>query len=153
MPPIDLDDRALFIERVLPASVTMDAWQRGEYQPLASIARQRMQNRVRVADDTIIVDLDIPTGSMTKRLTFRTDGSIRAEFTWDVNNFPVGSWFTTEISTSRPIHLVVNEATVWEHPIETVAKSERGLDRTLQGTAYMVRWPVSMGSATVDLDQ
>lgn len=152
MPPIDLDDRALFIERVLAASVTMDAWQRGEYQPLASIAGQRMQNRVRVTEDTVIVDLDIPAGSMTKRLTFRANGSIRAEFTWDVNNFPVGAWFTTEISTSRPIHLAVNEATVWEHPIETVAKSERGLDHTLQGTAYLVRWPVSMGSAAVDLD-
>jgi hypothetical protein len=40
-------------------------------------------------------------------------------------------------------------ATVWEHPIETVAKSERGLDRTLQGISYLVRWPATAGSGEV----
>jgi hypothetical protein len=32
-----------------------------------------------------------------------------------------------------------------------VAKSERGLDRTLQGTCYLLRWPASSGSAQVDI--
>ena len=39
----------------------------------------------------------------------------------------------------------------WRFPIETVAKSERGLDRTRQGESITLRWPVRLGSASVTL--
>jgi hypothetical protein len=52
---------------------------------------------------------------------------------------------------SRPVQLKTVDATVWQHAIETVAKSERGLDRTLQGTSYLLRWPVQLGSAEVEI--
>jgi hypothetical protein len=35
----------------------------------------------------------------------------------------------------------------WEYAIETVAKSEKGFDRVTQGTAVVLRWPVSVGEA------
>jgi hypothetical protein len=99
----------------------------------------------------VTIELESPIGALSKRLTFQADGSVRAEFVWDASAFPAGAFFTTEISTSRPVVLVASGATIWEQPIETVAKSERGLDRTLQGTGYLVRWPVSSGRGRVDL--
>jgi hypothetical protein len=36
--------------------------------------------------------------------------------------------------------------------VETVAMSERGLDRTKQGVAWVVRFPIAAGSGAVHLD-
>jgi len=36
-----------------------------------------------------------------------------------------------------------------EYPIDTVAKSERGLERTSQGQATVLRWPAGGGRATI----
>jgi alpha-amylase/4-alpha-glucanotransferase-like protein len=43
------------------------------------------------------------------------------------------------------------EAELWTFPIETVAKSERGFDRTRQGDSVTLRWPVRLGEASVRL--
>ena len=150
LPAADLDDRALFIERVLPGRVTLEEYIGGDYRPLATTARLPMAADVE-AGDAITVTMKARDGSITKRLTFFPDGRVGATFTWRASQFPPDSWFTTEISVSRPVRLLAPGATVWEHPIETVAKSERGLDRTLQGIAYLVRWPVSDGMADVEL--
>ena len=152
MPPADPDDRALFIERVLPDSVTLDAYARGEYKPLASTAGLLMPFDVESGADAVHVTLRASDNSLTKRLSFFPDGRVRAKFSWQASAFPADALFTTEVSVSRPITLTPDaNATVWQHPIETVAKSERGLDRTLQGTAYLVRWPVHLGGAEVAL--
>jgi len=152
LPPADLDDRALFIERVLPGDLTRDAYARAEYQPLATTARLAMTTEVESGAEMVTITLRATDHSLTKRLTFFPDGSVHARFSWPASQFPADSWFTTEISVTRPVRLKTDtEATVWEHAIETVAKSERGLDRTLQGTAYLVRWPAHLGSAEVEL--
>jgi alpha-amylase len=152
LPPADRDDRALFIERVLPASVSFDSYQRGTYEPIASSAVLAMVAEVGTDADAITVDLKARDASLSKRLQFHADGNVSASFSWDAARFPSDAWFTTEISVSRPVQLSTDEdAKIWEHPIETVAKSERGLDRTLQGTCYLVRWPASRGAAAVRL--
>ena len=43
------------------------------------------------------------------------------------------------------------DAEVWRHPIETVAKSERGLDRTRQGESLTFRWPARLGEASLQV--
>jgi hypothetical protein len=40
----------------------------------------------------------------------------------------------------------------WRFDIETVAKSERGFDRTRQGENVTLRWPVELGAAAVELE-
>lgn len=152
LPPVDPDDRAIFVERVLPAAVTFTAYARGDYAVLASGARLPMTAEARPAADAVEVILTSPDGRVRKQLTFFPDGAVRANFSWDRNAFPADALFTTEISLSRAHALHTSqEAEVWEHPIETVAKSERGLDRTLQGVSYLVRWPVRLGEATVEI--
>jgi Domain of unknown function (DUF1926) len=39
----------------------------------------------------------------------------------------------------------------WRFDIETVAKSERGFDRTRQGENVTLRWPVELGAAALEL--
>ncbi len=152
MPPVDLDDRALFIERVLGAEVTPTSYADGTYAPLASTARLRMTVEVESQGTDLAIVMRSPDSRIEKRVTFFPDGSVRARFHWDASAFPANAWFTTELSLSRPRVLVTEPvAAVWEHPIETVAKSERGLDRTLQGTSYLVRWPVADGTGEVRL--
>jgi hypothetical protein len=152
LPPIDLDDRALFIERILSAAVTEALYVAGDYAPVASMARVPMTAELEVGAESVIVSLRSPDTSIAKQLTFFPDGSVRAKFSWDSSAFPEQAWFTTEVSLSRPSTLRTEpKAEIWQHPIETVAKSERGLDRTLQGTSYLVRWPVRAGSGEVAL--
>jgi alpha-amylase len=151
LPPADLDDRSLFVERVLPASVTLERYARAAYEPLESMARSALAADVKCDADSVMITLRTSDDSLVKQLTFFPDGSVRAKFSWLASRYPEDSWFTSEISVSRPVHLKAAGATIWEHPIETVAKSERGLDRTLQGTSYLLRWPVSLGEAEVKM--
>ena len=66
---------------------------------------------------------------------------------------PAEAWFTTELSVPRTPHVDTDpEAPIWSHEIATVAKSERGLEETRQGTSLTVRWPVAGGAATLRLD-
>jgi hypothetical protein len=59
---------------------------------------------------------------------------------------------TTELSVFGTLEpAAAPEAEVWRHPVETVAKSERGLDRTRQGESITLRWPVSLGAAGLHL--
>lgn len=152
LPPADLEDRALFIERVLEGTVTRARYERADYQPVASSARLPMRASVTRHADRVEVQLAAPDGRLEKHLTFQRDGTVRARFRWDPAAFAPGTVFTTELSLARETPLRVTPAAeVWQHPIETVAKSERGLDRTLQGVAYLVRWPISEGSGEVEI--
>jgi hypothetical protein len=152
MPPADLDDRAVFIERVLASTVTLDAYAAAAYTPRASSAGMPMDYAVDVASDRVEVTMRAPDGRLTKQLTFTAEGAVRATFTWDATAFDPADWFCTELSLDGAHEVTADDAaTIWSHPIETVAKSEKGLDRTVQGRAYLVRWPVTAGRGTVEL--
>jgi hypothetical protein len=58
--------------------------------------------------------------------------------------------FTTELSLAQPVELQETPAAeVWTHAITTTAKSERGLEETVQGQSVTLRWPVGLGQAAV----
>ncbi len=152
LPPVDLDDRAIFIERVLPGDVTAVQYEASTFAPLASFSHSVLEAGVAQVGETVVVKLESEGGSYGKVLTFFPDGEVRAMFSWEGSEYPEDAWFTTEVSLSRAQSLVSTpEAEVWEHPIETVAKSERGLDHTVQGVSYLLRWPVRSNKASVVL--
>jgi hypothetical protein len=148
--PTDLDDRAILQERVLAGDVTRESLAAGDYQPLRSWARVSLAHQVRQEHGH--VDVLLEGEGLTKRLRFTPEGVLEAHYTWDASAQVEGAQFTTELSLSRPLELRASpEAVVWAYPIATVAKSERGLDETVQGTAYLVRWPAALGRATLTL--
>jgi Domain of unknown function (DUF1926) len=120
--------------------------------PVASAARLPLSYAVSVSTERVVVTMRASDGSFEKTVSFSPEGHVRARFVWKPALFPSLSWFTTELSLDRE-HTVTGSsgAEVWSHPIETVSKSERGLDHTRQGVAYLVRWPVSQGSGEVEI--
>ena len=152
LPPVDLDDRAIFVERTLRASVTPAMYANAAYEPVATAARLAMSYAIGRSADRIDIAMRLPDGSLEKTLTFTPDGVVRARLAWEPSHYSASDVFTTELSLDREHALLPSAgAEVWSHPIETVAKSERGLDRTLQGVSYLVRWPATSGKGEVVL--
>ena len=90
---------------------------------------------------------------MEKRLGFSADGSLRVAYRWDLSVGHREDWFAPELSLYAPLELRTEPAAeIWTFPIETVAKSERGLEHTRQGDSITLRWPVRLGEAVVELE-
>lgn len=149
-PAVDLDDRALFVDRVLDAETTPARHARASYTPLKSWARAPLD--VAVVREHSAVEVVCTGAGLEKRLRFTEDGSITVTWRWDPSAFGAGARFASEISLFRPLELEpAPAATRWVAPIETVAKSEKGLDRTVQGESVTLLWEASLGGATLDV--
>jgi hypothetical protein len=89
---------------------------------------------------------------LTKTFQFRRDGRLSVAYTWDATLGGERDVFAPELSLFRKLELRCEpQADMWVHPVETVAKSERGLDRTLQGESVTLRWPLAAGAARVEV--
>ena len=153
-PPMDRDERAIFQERILPASLGLEAFARAEYEPVRSWAAAHFGHQARTVGDGVEVLLIAGDGDwrLEKRFRFEADGDVDVAFRWSPAAGAPGDLFTTELSLFRPLELTASpDAEIWRHPVETVAKSERGLDRTWQGESVLVRWPVELGEARLRL--
>lgn len=152
LPPVDLDPRALFVDRVLPVSLTRAEYESADYEPVVSFAAVRFAFHVeRVGPDLEIV-LTADESAMTKRVRFTERGDVRVEYTWDPRALALDGYFAPEISLAHPAVVRAHGAVdTWRFWIETTAKSEHGLERTIQGESITPRWPVSAGSASVDI--
>jgi hypothetical protein len=81
-----------------------------------------------------------------------SDGTLEVQFEWWPDpDWPAAAWFTSELSLFRDLTVSASEAECWRHPIETVSKSERGFDHTVQGESITLAWPISAGRARVTL--
>ena len=150
LPPVDLDVRALFVDRVLDASVTQQAVERAEYAPLRSWAGTPLAMRVAQVADAIEIVLTAEDGSLEKRMRFSETGTVDVQWTWAADAYPPDAVFTTELSVAGSARMSAPGCDgVWTYPIMTVGKSERGLEQTVQGVASVVRWPVSAGAGSV----
>ncbi len=147
-PAIDLDDRGLFVERVLGADVTRAQHARAEYTPLMSWACTVFESDV--TDEQDAVQVLCNGDGLAKRIRFASDGSIAVSWVWNPLRFEAGARFSTEMSLFRPLRIDAEpDAIRWVAPIETVAKSEKGLDRTVQGESVTLVWSASAASAEV----
>ncbi|MBA3342593.1 MAG: DUF1926 domain-containing protein [Gemmatimonadaceae bacterium] len=147
-PAVDLDDRALFVDRVLGAEVTADQHARASYTPIKSWARALLEFEVIQERDA--VEVVCAGDGLTKHIRFAEDGSITVSWRWNHSAFEAGTRFASEISLFHPLELeAAPTATRWVAPVETVAKSEKGLDRTVQGESVTLLWNASLGGATL----
>src|SRR5439155_532796 len=55
LPPVDRDGRALFVDRVLPADLTLDVYASGEYEPVVSWAAEPVAAEVRATGEAVEV--------------------------------------------------------------------------------------------------
>ena len=153
-PPLDAEDRALLVERILPRSLALDEYARGDYRPVHSWARTRFDYAVQRRRGAL--EIACATGESRERLAklirFTSDGEVTVRYAWDPAAEAADDLFSTEISLAGPLEPETTPAAeTWRFAIETVAKSERGLDRTRQGESLTLRWPLRLGEAAVVL--
>jgi 4-alpha-glucanotransferase len=153
-PPLDQDDRAILVDRILPRGLERESFARGDFWYILSWARQPMSCTVKRRSGGIEIACTVEGGRnrLEKRMRFGPDGWVRAEWIWDPAAADPDDVFATELSLAAPLGLqCLPAADEWRFEIETVAKSERGLDRTRQGESVTLRWPVRAGEASLDL--
>jgi hypothetical protein len=155
-PPVDTEPRAIFVDRVLPAGLTLEQYAGGDYWPTRSWGQSSGSFTIERQVDSveIVCSFAGQAGDKTleKRFEFEADGTLRVSYRWDGSIGPPDDLFAPELSLFAPLDLRPDpEAEIWTFPIETVAKSERGLDRTRQGDSVTFRWPAHLGRASVEM--
>jgi alpha-amylase/alpha-mannosidase (GH57 family) len=149
-PPVDRAERALFRDRLLPAGAAIESHARGEVVPILGWEAAELGYQISSGPDGLTISLQAADASLEKRLHFSPEGIVTAEYRWAARDDEAA--FAVELSLFRPLALHAEpEAEIWRYPVETVAKSERGLDRTVQGEAVTVRWPARIGGARLVL--
>jgi alpha-amylase len=150
LPPVDLEPRAILVERILPGDLTPADYARARYTPLRSWAAVPMRAAVTHTADRLTVVLQ--GGGLEKRLAFDPAGCLEVAYRWDGADAPPGAVFAPELSVARAAPLEVRpEAEIWRFEIATVARSERGFEETVQGLSLTPRWPAQLGSAGLEL--
>jgi hypothetical protein len=153
-PPLDAEDRALFLERILPGSLGLEEFVRGDYRPVYSWARRPFDFAVQRRRGALEIACATGEGGerLAKLIRFGSDGEVTVRYAWNPGASAPDDLFSTEISLAGSLEAETTPpAEPWRFAIETVAKSERGLDRTRQGESLTLRWPVRLGEAAVVL--
>ena len=152
-PPMDADERAMLQERVVPHTLSLEAYAGGGYPAAFNWARTGFSYQLLREPGAVELRFQSAADSrhsLQKTIRFEADGTITARYEWGADAGAPGDIFAVELSLFRPLGVATTpEAMVWTHPVETVAKSERGLDRTLQGESLTLRWPVEAGAGSL----
>jgi hypothetical protein len=153
LPPVDPDERAMFVDRVLPTALKLEQYVSGGYLPVAAFGRTPCTVEIHTEPDVVVLVCRPVTGeSYEKRLQFTAGGILTVSYDWDALTFFPGGVFSPEISLAQPIDLgYSSDPDVWSFPITTLSKSERGFDETVQGQSITPRWPTSVGHARIEL--
>ena len=153
-PPVDAVDRALFVDRILPHDLELASYARGDYSPVRFWARSPVAYSVEPRSGGLEVLCTLGEGAarLEKRILFTSEGQIAVSFAWDAGVADPDDIFTTELSLAGPLDVrCTPRGEEWRFDIETLAKSERGLDRTRQGESLTLRWPVHRGRTAVEI--
>jgi alpha-amylase len=146
LPPLDRDRRALFVDRILPGELTLDAYADGDYATVGSWADVSMETVVRAVGDAVEIACAAP--GLEKRIRFEANGALAVAYRWSSVGVPSGAYFAPELSLAHPLDIrCTPDADVWSFPIATISKSERGLDETMQGQSLTPRWAAALGEA------
>lgn len=155
LPPADLDVRSLLHVRVVDATLTEAQWQRATYAPLATFTRMALSAITsRPSADRVEVVMTGGDAAAEFRmvLTVHDNGELQYDIDWSRVSPPPQSLVAIEVSLGArtPVKVACTGAAIrWTMPIETIAKSERGLERTVQGRAIVFLVAVGSGSAQV----
>lgn len=151
-PPVDQRDRAMLLEHVLPADLAEDLYIRGQYRALWTPGSSTTVVDENEGGLTVgLVRMEGTATGLEKRYRFSGNGLVAVEYQWDPKVFPNASRFAPELSLAAPIEVTFDPGVdVWTYGITTVAKSERGLEETLQGRSLTPLWPIEAAMARIE---
>ena len=148
--PVDLDDRAIGVARILDAEITERVYAAAAYAPLASWAHARCTATFDVAADAVTVLCGARGFAVEWR--FAEDGTVGARYRWRANACPHGSRFAPELSLAAPMQLDADAALdTWRYRIETVTRFENGVERVDQGESVTPLFDARRGEAAFTL--
>jgi hypothetical protein len=154
LPPLDPEPRALIRERSLGPDVTEERYARGDYGPLWTILGKPLSLEVRETEAGVAATFTARREGVPvfqKSYLFLPGGGLTAEYRWVPEALGAGAVFAPEVSHAGPFEIVCTPAaSVWQYDIVTVAKSERELERTVQGNAVTPLWASRLGEARID---
>lgn len=149
-PPADLDDRAIGVARVVSGSLTREDYAASRFTPVASWARARCGASTSLMGDRLRVTCSAP--GFTVAWTFSPDGAITGEWSWDASALGDGDRFAPELTLAgAPRVEAASASAIWCFPVETFAKSERGLERVVQGESVTPLFDARSGAAVLTL--
>lgn len=147
LPPVDDRGRALAVERVVGGACTVDRFMDGTVADLADWGGPASGVQIEDADGLVRIRMTWP--GRTKEVRVGAGGEVEVLLTWDAAALPEGARVTSEWSLFAPTPLKTDAPEQWRYDVETVAKSERGFDRTVQGEAVVFVWPAGAGGGRV----
>src|SRR5262245_34703989 len=125
LPPVDLNDRALFVDRILDSGVSFEAYQAGNYQPRQNWAGKSLEVTIERRYDAILIQFRGIDGMVEKQIRFVPSGALTVEWRWEPARFQPEDWFAPEISLAEPLELRCDASVeVWTFRIATVSKFE-----------------------------
>ena len=149
-PPVDLDDRAIGIARVIRGSVTETDYATALYQPVRSWAAARCSIEVKRAEACVVVQCVADGFSVT--WSFSSSGAAEGVWTWDGSPFTDSDRLALELSFGTPMQIDSPSALdTWRYAIETHAKSERGMEQVRQGESVTALFSARAGQARISL--
>jgi alpha-amylase len=156
LPPVDLDVRALLVDRVVADTLTVEAYARADYTPLHTWSRDafHVDTSIVRAPGGDVVTVALASGgviALEKTLAFEDGGDVTVTYRWDPAGLPADAWFAPELSLEHDPGLAFEPAPadVWRHDIVTMSKRESGLEQTVQGVSVTPLWPTALGSARI----
>lgn len=157
LPPVDLDERALGVDRLLPSGAGVGDARSGRLEPLRSWAGEAFTvEAICAGPDGVEIGLVHTPSGLAKELRFAPDGTLQIEWRWDPAAFasPEAALFASELSLAWEVPLAFDPrpAAVWRYEIRTVSKSERALERTRQGWCVTPLWRATGGRASLRID-
>jgi hypothetical protein len=147
LPPVDALPRSLGVDRLIAADWSAESFISGAFDPVHTC--QGADPLIHVDQRPERVEVVLAWPDLTKRIIVAAGGALEVQWTWDPAAWPAEQRLTSEWSIFAPLVLDSDSAERWDYDVETVAKSERGLDRTVQGQAVVFVWPVGAGRAVV----
>jgi 4-alpha-glucanotransferase len=154
LPPVDLDVRALFVDRILPAALDEASYQAADYAPVHSWSREPFTAALEVGPASVSLALEAEgVHRLSKTYELAESGVVAVTYRWDPAAFPEDAFFAPEISLALDpgVGFEPEPSSVWRHPIVTVSKREDGLEESVQGESVTPRWPAEYGEARIVL--
>jgi alpha-amylase/alpha-mannosidase (GH57 family) len=165
LPPADTQERALFVERVLPGEATVEDLHSGSFgeihswagKPFEVVNAELRQETGEEGGDPAPSSAEVMLTSsgpekLEKTFQFQPDGALEVSFQWNPDSFPPGARFSTELSLGADAEVLAEpQGEIWRFPISTFSKSEKGLDETVQGESVTILWPKDQGWGRVRL--
>lgn len=139
LPPADLDVRTLVQVRAIDRHVTEALYTAAEYVPVHSWTARAFDVRVHSRSASALV-LTGEADGLTITLTVHAGGALTYALDWSRATLPAGTRMAIECSLGAraAVETVCDPAAdCWRYDIISRAKSERGLETTVQGRAVV----------------